>query len=68
LSTTRGIRFTIHPDARAENLARLLALNHERHAQELAAGQQDNRKSPSKAKGARKKDGSPENDGLFEDE
>jgi hypothetical protein len=33
-----GERFTIHPEARAEILARLLALNHQRYAEEVAAG------------------------------
>jgi hypothetical protein len=33
-----GIRFTVGPDARAEILARLLALNHERYAEEVTAG------------------------------
>jgi hypothetical protein len=71
-------RFTIHPNARAEILARLLALNHQRYAEEVAAGLHDNRKSPSKAKGTKNtaasrstvsaSDSSPESDGLFEDE
>jgi hypothetical protein len=37
-STKQGERFTIHPEARAEILARLLALNHQRYAEEVAAG------------------------------
>ncbi len=47
--TNQGERFTIHPDARKEVLARLLALNHERYAEEVAAGLHDE-KSKSKAK------------------
>ncbi len=39
--TKQGERFTIHPEARAEILARLLALNHERYAQKVAAGLHD---------------------------
>lgn len=51
--TKQGERFTIHPDARAEILARLLALNHQRYAEEVAAGLHDNGKvkpKPAKAK------------------
>jgi hypothetical protein len=36
--TKQGERFTIHPEARAEILARLLALNHQRYAEEVKAG------------------------------
>jgi hypothetical protein len=36
--TAQGVRFTIGPDARREVLRRLLALNHERHAEEEASG------------------------------
>lgn len=43
-----GIRYTIHPDARAEILARLLALNHQRYADEVAAGLHDSASSKSK--------------------
>ena len=32
------VRYTIHPDARKEVLKRLLLLNHERYAEEIAAG------------------------------
>ncbi|MEQ9094940.1 MAG: hypothetical protein RIE32_01605 [Phycisphaerales bacterium] len=47
--TEQGERFTIHPDARAEILARLLALNHQRYKEEVEAGLHD-KKSNSKAK------------------
>lgn len=46
--TMQGERFTIHPDARAEILARLLALNHQRYAEEVAAGLHDKGKSNAK--------------------
>lgn len=36
--TSQGIRFTISPEARKEVLRRLLKLNHERYAEEEAAG------------------------------
>jgi hypothetical protein len=51
--TKQGERFTIHPDARAEILARLLALNHHRYAEEVAASLHDNgytKPKPAKAK------------------
>ena len=35
------IRYTIHPDARKEVLKRLLQLNYERYAEEIAAGLHD---------------------------
>jgi len=49
-----GNRFTIHPDARAEILARLLALNHQRYAEEVAAGLHDNGNSKHNPKGAKR--------------
>lgn len=36
--TKQGVRWTLHPDVRSDILDRLLALNHERHAEEVAAG------------------------------
>lgn len=36
--TRQGVRFTVSPAARTELLDRLLDLNHERHAEEVAAG------------------------------
>lgn len=36
--TTQGVRYTIHEAARREVLSRLLALNHERYAEEVKAG------------------------------
>lgn len=38
------VRYTIHPDARKEVLKRLLQLNHERYAEEVAAGLHDKKK------------------------
>lgn len=37
-TTKQGLRFTISDTARREILDRLLALNHSRYAQEVAAG------------------------------
>ena len=50
----QGLRFTISEDARREVLGRLLALNHERYAEEVAAGLHD---GPKKAKGTASKGG-----------
>jgi hypothetical protein len=36
--TGQGVRYTIREEARREVLYRLLALNHERHAEEVRAG------------------------------
>jgi len=44
------VRYTIHPEARREVLKRLLALNHERHRQEVAEGLVDENDKPT-AKG-----------------
>jgi hypothetical protein len=55
-----GIRFTIHPDARAEILARLLALNHERHAREVGAGLHDTGKHTAKSVGIKKAKPTPD--------
>lgn len=42
------IRYTIHPDARKEILKRLLLLNHQRYAEEVAAGLHAKKKSGKK--------------------
>jgi hypothetical protein len=47
--TNQGIRFTISESARREVLDRLLALNHQRHAEEVALGLHE-KKSPKGAK------------------
>jgi hypothetical protein len=51
--TKQGTRFTISEAARCEVLARLLKLNHGRHAEEVAAGLFDDKKpkSPRRRKG-----------------
>ncbi len=46
--TKRGLRWTLHPDVRRDILDRLLALNHQRHAEELAS-------EPRNKKGGKKK-------------
>jgi hypothetical protein len=43
--TKQGLRFTISETARQEVLARLLKLNHERHAEEVTQGLHDKKKS-----------------------
>jgi hypothetical protein len=60
--TKQGLRFTISEPARREVLARLLKLNHERHAEEVAQGLHDKKKS--KAKG-RSKAADSDTAGLF---
>lgn len=42
------VRYTIHPDARKEVLKRLLELNHKIHAEEVAAGLWDKKKTAKK--------------------
>ena len=44
--TKQGTRFTISESARREVLARLLKLNHERYAEEVAQGLHDNKGKP----------------------
>jgi len=46
--TPQGLRFTVSPAARDELLDRLLELNHQRYAAELAAGLHDKKKSRNK--------------------
>jgi hypothetical protein len=43
--TSQGVRYTIGPAARTEVLDRLLELNHQRYAKEVAAGLHDKKKS-----------------------
>ncbi|HEY0169146.1 MAG TPA: type IIL restriction-modification enzyme MmeI [Jatrophihabitans sp.] len=55
--TRQGVRWTVHPEVQAELLDRLLELNHERYAAEVAAGLHDKKggKKPmktSQSKGA----------------
>ena len=59
--TKQGVRYTISEPARREVLARLLKLNHERHAEELKQGLHE------KKKGRGKKKAKPdEGGGMFE--
>jgi hypothetical protein len=59
------VRYTIHPEARKEVLKRLLQLNHERYAEEVAAGLHDKKKTAGK-KGRKEKGGEVEEQGeLF---
>ncbi|RZS32203.1 hypothetical protein EV193_11344 [Herbihabitans rhizosphaerae] len=46
--TRQGRRFTVSPEARDELLDRLLELNHERYAEEVAKGLHTKKKSPAK--------------------
>ena len=64
-ATKQGDRFTLSEPARKEVLQRLLGLNHERYAQEVAAGLHDK----GRKKGGRKKAGrkrKPAGAGLFD--
>lgn len=56
--TPQGMRFTISEEARREVLQRLLKLNHERYAEEVAAGLHDKKKKA--AASGKKKAASPE--------
>jgi hypothetical protein len=63
-STKYGIRFTISPAARQEVLDRLLELNHERYAEEVALGLHDKGTAKGKSgatgrKGKKAASGSP---------
>ena len=51
--TKQGVRFTISERARREVLDRLLALNHERYAEEVAAGLHDGKGKKKAGKGAK---------------
>lgn len=53
--TKQGIRFTISETARREALDRLLALNHQRHAEEIAAVAAQASSTPTK-RGRKKKE------------
>jgi hypothetical protein len=50
--TPQGMRFTVSPAAKDELLDRLLELNHERYAEEVAAGLHDSKKSKGKKQAA----------------
>ena len=53
--TPQGLRFTVGPAARDELLDRLLELNHQRYAAEVAAGLHDTKAKKSSGKSRRKK-------------
>jgi hypothetical protein len=57
--TKQGLRYTISEEARREVLGRLLQLNHERYAEEVALGLHDKgaKKGKGKAKGKQASDG-----------
>ncbi|MGB1252182.1 MAG: Eco57I restriction-modification methylase domain-containing protein [Candidatus Promineifilaceae bacterium] len=64
--TAQGIRFTISETARREVLQRLLKLNHQRYAEEVAAGLHDKKKKKSKKQRASsKKKAAPAQKSLF---
>ncbi len=64
--TKQGTRFSISETARREVLARLLKLNHERYAEEVAQGLHDKAKGKPKATGRKgKKSSSSEEPMLF---
>jgi len=48
--TAQGLRYTISQEARWEVLDRLLALNHERYAEEVAAGLHEKKKKAKRGK------------------
>ncbi|MEO8287128.1 MAG: hypothetical protein ABI670_11915 [Chloroflexota bacterium] len=50
-TTKQGVRYTISEPARREMLDRLLALNHQRYAEEVAAGLHDKGKKGGGGKG-----------------
>lgn len=52
--TPQGMRFTVSPEAKDEQLDRLLELNHERYAAEVAAGLHDKKAKKTTAKRAAK--------------
>ncbi len=54
-TTKQGVRYTISESARREVLDRLLALNHQRYAEEVAAGLHDKGKKGAGGKGKGKK-------------
>lgn len=59
--TKQGLRYTISEEARREVLGRLLTLNHQRHAEEVAAGLHDKGKGQSKPKAAKSASIAPAN-------
>jgi len=67
--TKQGLRFTISDPARRETLARLLKLNHERYAEEVAQGLHNKKKPPKgKGPGVKKKTNVGKEPSLFDGE
>ena len=68
--TKQGVRFTISESARREVLARLLKLNHERYAEEVAQGLHDKKGKAKRSAGARgrKAKAAPAGPSLFGDD
>ena len=62
--TKQGTRFTISESARREVLARLLKLNHERYAEEVAQGLHDKKGKP-KATGRKGKKAATSDESLL---
>jgi predicted secreted protein len=63
--TKQGLRFTISEAARREVLDRLLELNHQRYAEEVAQGLHDKKKKKSKSrKKTTRKQSSPQTSGT----
>jgi hypothetical protein len=62
--TKQGVRFTISEAARREVLGRLLKLNHERHAEEVAKGLYGKKGKGKKAGGGRKRKNSEKSEGA----
>jgi hypothetical protein len=63
--TKQGTQFTISEAARRDVLSRLLKLNHERHAEEVAQGLHDKTKGKPKAAGRKGKKSSSDESLLF---
>ena len=55
--TKQGLRYTLSEEARREVLSRLLALNHERYAEEVAEGLHDKGAKKGKGKGKQASNG-----------
>ena len=66
--TKQGTRFTISESARREVLARLLKLNHERYAEEVAQGLHDKKKPKSAPAKRGKSKSASDGPGLFVEE
>jgi hypothetical protein len=63
--TPQGMRFTVSPATKDELLDRLLKLNHQRYAEEVAAGLHDKKLGKSAAKGRKKKSDSADQGSLL---